>query len=155
MSPDDPRRQDQIVKDEKKARRKAWQIATEVDYIEGPFEDMCPTFFQLFDVQVQAISACTDEILLAAQGHREYLIDSGASNHLVAMNQLHEDEKDSIQPLAVARKIQCANGTMTIRNMARIHVPFLKKTVWAYVMKNCPTILSLGILCNEEGWNYS
>ena len=39
--------------------------------------------------------------------------------------------------------------------MARIHVAFLKKTVWAYVMKNCPTILSLGTLCNEEGWNYS
>ena len=44
---------------------------------------------------------------------------------------------------------------MTIRKMAQINVPFSKKAVWAYVMKDCPTILSLGILCNEEGWNYS
>ena len=71
------------------------------------------------------------------------------------MKQLHEDEKETIQPLDVARKIQCASGTMTIKSMARINVPFLEKSVWAYVMRDCPTILSLGMLCNEEGWNYS
>ena len=39
--------------------------------------------------------------------------------------------------------------------MAQVYLPFLEKSVWAYVMRDCPTILSLGILCNDEGWNYS
>ena len=92
---------------------------------------------------------------MAAHGQRENIIDSGASNHLVAMHQLHEAEKRTIKSLPSDRQIQCASGAMTIHKMAQLNVPFLKKAVWAYVMKDCPTILSLGILCNDEGWNYS
>ena len=43
---DDPSRQEQIVQDEIKARRKAWEIATDLDYVDGPFEDKCPTFLK-------------------------------------------------------------------------------------------------------------
>ena len=138
-----------------KARRRAWKIAQDLHQVEGEFEDKNPTFFKVINSQGQAISACADGIFMASQGHREYIIDSGASNHLVAKNQLHENEKETIRPLDVAKRIQCANGTMTIKTMAQIYVPFLEKSVWAYVMRDCPTILSLGMLCNEEGWNYS
>ena len=155
MAHDDPRRPKRIEEEELRARRKAWKMALDLHHVEGEFEHKNPAFFKTIKTHDQAISACADGIFMATQGHREYSIDSGASNHLVARNQLHEAEKETIRPLDVARRIQCANGTMIIKSMAQIYVPFLEKSVWAYVMKDCPTILSLGILCNDEGWNYS
>ena len=96
MTHDDPRRAKKIEEDELKARRKAWKIAHDLHQVEGEFEDKNPTFFKIINSQGQAISACADGIFMASQGHREYIIDSGASNRLVARNQLHEAEKETI-----------------------------------------------------------
>ena len=80
-----------------------------MNYVTGRFKDMCPKFLKQFDNPLQAVSACAGEILVATHGQREYIIDSGASNHLVAMNQLHEAEKGTIRSLPSDRQIQCAN----------------------------------------------
>ena len=56
---DDPSRQEQIVQDEIRARRKAWENATDLDYVDGPFEDKCPTLKKMTTEHKQLARART------------------------------------------------------------------------------------------------
>ena len=51
-------------------------------------------------------------------------------------------------------RIQSANGTITVEEEAQIHVPALNIWIWAQLVEDCPAVVSLGILCGKQGWNY-
>ena len=59
---------------------------------------------------------------------RAFVIDSGASYHLISYNLLSEEEQSTIRPIEEPSRIQTANGTLTIREEVRIQVPSLKFT---------------------------
>ena len=50
--------------------------------------------------------------------------------------------------------IQSANGTMIVEKEVHIQEPALNIWVWAQSVDDCPAVLSLGILCGKQGWNY-
>ena len=41
-----------------------------------------------------------------------------------------------------------------VEKEVHIMVPTLKIWIWAQLVDDCPALLSLGILCGKQGWNY-
>ena len=110
------------------------------------FKDMDEKFFFFFK------DPTLPKILYAPD--RTFVIDFGASYHLIGHNKLTEKEKATIRPVADPFSIQSANGTITVTEEAQIHVPALNIWIWAQLVEDCPAVLSLGILCGKQGWNY-
>lgn len=85
--------------------------------------------------------------------NRLYIIDSGASYHLVSKNNLSSSEKATIEkcePLS----LQSANGIVTARQTAQIFIKELGIWVRAYILSNTPSLISLGKLCKDHGFKY-
>ena len=113
---------------------------------------MDASFFNTMDPEKNSMDKSQPNALYAAS--RSFVIDSGASFHLIGYNQLTPKEKGSVRTIAEPFRIQSANGTVVVDKEVQIFVPALNASVWAQLMDNCPAVLSLGILCSKQGWNY-
>ena len=91
---------------------------------------------------------------VCAAVQRSFVIDSGASYHLIGYKQLTRKEKGAIRPVQEPYRIQSANGIVDVDKEVKIFVPALNISVWAQLMQDCPPVLSLGRLCSRQGWNY-
>ena len=111
-----------------------------------------PTKIKTMDPEKNSMTEPKPNALYAAT--RPFVIDSGASYHLIGYNQLTEKEKGSIRPIKVPFRIQSANGIIIVDKEVHIFVPALNVSVWAQLMQDCPAVLSLGILCSRQGWTY-
>ena len=85
---------------------------------------------------------------------RKFLVDSGAGLHVVSLRSLSKREKASIQNLDVPYKVNTANGEIIIDKFATVRVRELGITVKAMVLKDSPSVLSLGKLVDEHGFEY-
>ena len=126
------------------ARKKAWSIACSANNRREKFNDMDEDFF--------FTDPALPKILYASD--RNFIIDSGASYHLIGLNKLTEEEKTTIRSVKEPFHIQSANGTLTITEEAHVRVPALNIWIWAQLVEECPAVLSLGILCGKQGWSY-
>ena len=88
-------------------------------------------------------------------GDRRYIVDSGASFHLVASDSLTHKEKVTRKKTAAPIPIITANGEIEVDAMVRVYVKELVIFVWAYVLDCDFAVLSRGMLCDEEGFTYS
>ena len=82
---------------------------------------------------------------------REIIVDSGASKHMIGINQLRASEKESIRDLSVPFFVQTAHGVVPCTKEARIYIHDLKQWVWAQLLEDSPAVLSLGLLCTQLG----
>ena len=85
---------------------------------------------------------------------REIIVDSGASKHMIGINQLRASEKESIRDLSVPFFVQTAHGVVPCLQEARIYIHDLKQWVWAQLLEDSPAVLSLGLLCTQMGYSY-
>ena len=85
---------------------------------------------------------------------REIIVDSGASNRMIGINQLRASEKESIRDLSVPFFVQTAHGVVPCAKEARIYIHDLKQWVWAQLLEDSPAVLSLGLLCTQVGYSY-
>ena len=85
---------------------------------------------------------------------REIIVDSGASNHMIGINQLRASEKESIRDLSVPFFVQTAHGVVPCAEEARIYLRDLKQWVWAQLLEDSPAVLSLGLRCTQMGYSY-
>ena len=137
---------------ERVARRRAWHLAKGINKSMGKFDDTDVSFFKIPDPEKNSNA---EPLLTAAYAaRRSFVIDSGASHHLIGFNKLTPKEKGSIRSIAEPQRLQSANGIVTVDKEVHIFVPALNMSVWAQLIDDCPAILSLGVLCSKQGWTY-
>ncbi|MDP7560267.1 MAG: DNA cytosine methyltransferase, partial [Planctomycetota bacterium] len=87
-------------------------------------------------------------------GGRLYIVDSGASYHMIDAAELTDKELSTKRQLKRIIRLQTANGVCEVKEDVAIYVRELRLTVRALLSSGCPPILSLGKLCNEHRFRY-
>ena len=85
---------------------------------------------------------------------RRYIVDSGASFHLVSKNNLNSKERYTIVSLDRPIPIQTANGEVELNEKVRVYVHDLNVHVWAHLLPNTVAVLSLGLLIDDLEFSY-
>lgn len=85
---------------------------------------------------------------------RTLIVDSGASLHLVDRNSLTKAERKTIRRMLEPIPLQTANGIVWAEEECDMYVHELKLKVNAIVLEDSPPVLSLGKLCNGNGFKY-
>ena len=86
---------------------------------------------------------------------RRYIVDSGASFHLVDSRTLSKQERSTIYKNSDPISIQTANGDVIVDSKVKIFVRELGLHVCAYLHEDTVAVLSLGMLCDEHGYTYN
>ena len=86
---------------------------------------------------------------LESKSGRNYIVDSGASFHLVSRDELTDQEKSTIIALDEPIPIQTANGEVELNEKCQIFVRDPKVRVWAHILPDTVAVLSLGLLVEE------
>ena len=113
--------------------------------LQGRFKDMDTKFFSVNIPSLPKAMYASD---------RTFVVDSGASFHLIGYNKLTKSERATVRTVKEPFSIQSANGTITVKEEAQIYVPALEIWIWAQLVEDCPAVLSLGTLCSKQGWNH-
>ena len=86
---------------------------------------------------------------------REFVVDSGASMHMITKKDLSDAEMDTLTKSCSPTIVITANGEVQTHEEAIIvYVEELEKFLTMKVLENTPAILSLGKLCDEHGYSY-
>ena len=77
----------------------------------------------------------------------KWLIDSGASFHIVSINNI-DGTNGRVRPAKTPRRVETVVGNQLLDKEADVNIPLLKDIV---PVKTSTDILSLGLLCRELG----
>ena len=123
------------------AREAAWKLAKKV--------------FNLKEHERAAfLSSPENRCLLASvlqREEREFVVDSGASMHMISKKDLSEAEMDTLTKSCSPTIVITANGEVQTQEEAIEYVKELDIFLTMKVLENTPAVLSLGKLCDETG----
>ena len=85
---------------------------------------------------------------------REFVVDSGASMHMISKKDLSDAEMDTLTKSCSPTKVITANGEVQTHEEATVYVKELDIFLTMKVLENTPAVLSLGKLCDENGYSY-
>ena len=85
---------------------------------------------------------------------REFVVDSGASMHMISRKDLNPDELDTLTTSRSPTTVTRANGEMQTHDEATVYVKELDILLTMKVLEDTPAVLSLGKLCDEHGYSY-
>ena len=85
---------------------------------------------------------------------REFVVDSGASMHMISKKDLREAEMDTLTNSCSPTIVITANGEVQTHEEATVCVKELDIFLTMKVLENTPAVLSLGKLCDENGYSY-
>ena len=85
---------------------------------------------------------------------REFVVDSGASMHMISKKNLSDAEMDTLTKSCSPTKVITANGEVQTHEEAIVYVKELDIFLTMKVLENTPAVLSLGKLCDENGYSY-
>ena len=85
---------------------------------------------------------------------REFVVDSGASMHMISKNYLNSAEMDTLTKSCSPTIVITANGEVQTHEEATVYVKELDIFLTMKVLENTPAVLSLGKLCDENGYSY-
>ena len=85
---------------------------------------------------------------------REFVVDSGASMHMISKKDLSEAEMDTLTKSCSPTIVITANSEVQTQEEAIVYVKELDMFLTMKVFENTPAVLSLGKLCNENGYSY-
>ena len=85
---------------------------------------------------------------------REYVVDSGASMHMISKKDLSKAEMDTLTKSCSPTIVITANGEVQTHEEAIVYVKELDIFLTMKVLENTPAVLSLGKLCDENGYSY-
>ena len=74
---------------------------------------------------------------------------------MVARKSLSKEEKASLKQISNPLQLQTANGIVLAEWEVQIEIIPLKVKLWALVLDNTPSVLSLGWLCEDEKFGFS
>ena len=85
---------------------------------------------------------------------REFVVDSGASMHMISKKDLSKAEMDTLTKSCSPTIVITANGEVQTHEEAIVYVKELDMFLTMKVLENTPAVLSLGKLCDENGYSY-
>ena len=85
---------------------------------------------------------------------REFVVDSGASMHMISKKDLSNAEMDTLTKSFSPTIVITANGEEQTHEEAAVYVKELDIFLTMTVLGNTPAVLSLGKLCDENGYSY-
>ena len=85
---------------------------------------------------------------------REYVVDSGASMHMISKKDLNFVEMDTLTKSCSPTIVMTATGEVETHEEATVYVKDLVIFLTMKVLEDTPAVLSLGKLCDEHGYSY-
>ena len=147
-SPDAPkfedRSQEETELEEQGAREAAWKLAKNVLKLK---EHERATFFSFSE------NRCLPASTLKLE-EREFVVDSGASTHMISKKDLSDAEMDTLTKSCSLAIVITASGEVQTHEEAMVYVKELGTFLTMKVLENTPAVLSLGKLCDENGCSY-
>ena len=126
------------------AREAAWRLAKSVLKIK---EQERATFFSPSENRCLSASTLKPE-------EREVVVDSGASMHMISKKDLNDAEMDTLTKSCSPTIVITASGEVQTHEEATVYVKELEIFLTMKVLDNTPAVLSLGKLCDENGYSY-
>ena len=126
------------------AREAAWKLAKSVFKLK---EHERATFFSSPENRCLPASTLKPE-------EREFVVDSGASMHMISKKDLSKAEMDTLTKSCSPTIVITANGEVQTQEEAIVYVKELDIFLTMKVLENTPAVLSLGKLCDENGYSY-
>ena len=83
-----------------------------------------------------------------------FVVDSGASMHLISQKDLSDAEMDTLTKSKSPTTVITANGKVQTHEEATVYVKELHIFLTMKVLENTPAVVSLGKLCDEHGYSY-
>ena len=126
------------------AREAAWKLAKNV--------------FKLKEHERAAFFSSPEDRCLPASTlkpeEREFVVDSGASMHMISKKDLSEAEMDTLTKSRSPTIVITANGEVQTLEEAIVYVKELDIFLTMKVVENTPAVLSFGKLCDANGYSY-
>ena len=138
------RSQEETEWQEQGAREAAWKLAKRVLKIK---EHERATFYSPSEKR------CLPPSTLQLE-EREFVVDSGASMHMISKKDLIDAELDTLTKSCSPTILLTANGEVQTHEEAIVYVKELDSFLTTKVLENTPAVLSLGKLCDENGHSY-
>ena len=138
------RSQDETEWQEQGAREAAWKLAKNVFKLK---EHERAAFFSSPENRCHVASTLKPE-------EREFVVDSGASMHMISKKDLSEAEMDTLTKSCSPTIVITANGEVQTHEEAIVYVKDLDIFLTMKVLENTPAVLSLGKLCDGNGYSY-
>ena len=138
------RSQEETEWQEQGAREAAWKLAKSVLKLK---EQERATFFSPSENRCLPASTLKPE-------EREFVVDSGASMHMISKKDLSDAEMDTLTKSCSPTIVITANGEVQTHEEATVYVKELDIFLTMKVLENTPAVLSLGKLCDENGYSY-
>ena len=85
---------------------------------------------------------------------REFVVDSGASMHMISQKDLSDAEMDTLTKSCSPTTVITANGEVQTREEATVYVKDVDIFLTMKVLENTPAVLSLGKFDDEHGYSY-
>ena len=85
---------------------------------------------------------------------RAFVVDSGASMHMISKQDLNDAEIDTLTKSCSPTIVITANGEVQTHEEATVYVKELDMFLTMKILENTPAVLSLGKLCDENGYSY-
>ena len=85
---------------------------------------------------------------------REFVVDSGASMHMISKKDLNSTELETVTTSRSPTTVITANGEVQTNEEATVYVKELDIFLTMKVLEDTPAVLSLGKLCDEHGYSY-
>ena len=101
---------------------------------------------------LRKIGACLHQIFKPEE--QEFVVDSGASMHMISKKDLNGAELDALTKSCGPTIVITANGKVQTNEEATVYVKELNIFLTVEVLENTPAVLSLGKLCDENGYSY-
>ena len=138
------RSQEETEWQEQGAREAAWKLAKSVLKLK---EHQRATFFSPLENRCLPASTLKPE-------EREFVVDSGASMHMISKKDLTDAEMDTLTKSCCPAIVITVNGEVQTHEEATVYVKELVIFLTMKVLENTPAVLSLGKLCDENGYSY-
>ena len=129
---------------EQGAREAAWKLAKSVFKLQ---EHERATFFSPSENWCLPASNLNPE-------EREFVVDSGASMHMISKKDLSDAEMDTLTKSCSPTIVITAIGEVQTQEEAIVYVKELDTFLTMKVLENTPAVLSLGKRCDENGYSY-
>ena len=85
---------------------------------------------------------------------REFVVDSGASMHMISTKDSSDVAMDTLTKSCSLSLVITVNGEVQTHEEAIVYVKELEIFLTMKVLENTPAVLSLGKLCDENGYSY-
>ena len=138
------RSQEETEWQEQGAREAAWKLAKSVLKLK---EQERTTFFS------HSENRCLPASNLKLE-EREFVVDSGASKRMISKKDLKDAEMDTLTKACRPTIVITANGEVQTHEEATVYVKELDILLTMKVFENTPAVLSLGKLCDENGYSH-